>query len=440
MAHDDNWLGPKTGSRMVVAGAAAASDANSSPRRWPMACTSRCWTCPRPCAPTAALPAPDTSALTRLKSSPWSRRSHRSGAPGATSMRSCSFAAIRYCRAVLAEVALPAWNDLMSVNLTSAHILVRELLPLLRASETPSITTVASSLGYQVMPGMGAYAASKGALVSLTKAFAMELAPHVRANVVAPGAVETAFLGGGTGREDIVSDRGWFDQLSDKYVSSIPLGRVASPPTSSGPSCFFPDRVPATSRAGPASERRQVDPLKVEDGYAATRASVFDRTTAGYLSRAVRCVRTRQRQDPVRSGLAIERAIRPGSPRNVRPVQGAGPGAGDRAVFHGGYWQSRDKSQFRFMAGAWAKAGFNVALAGYRLCPDISVRDLTASIQAVPLAVVHALPATQRNLPIILAGHSAGAHLAMNWRWHGRHATRQRQRSPGSWPSAAYTI
>ena len=91
-------------------------------------------------------------------------------------MRSCSFAAIRYCRAVLAEVALPAWNDLMSVNLTSAHILVRELLPLLRASETPSITTVASSLGYQVMPGMGAYAASKGALVSLTKAFAMELA------------------------------------------------------------------------------------------------------------------------------------------------------------------------------------------------------------------------------------------------------------------------
>lgn len=81
--------------------------------------------------------------------------------------------------------------------------------------------------------------------------------------------------------------------------------------------------------------------------------------------------------------------------------------------FHGGYWQSRDKSQFRFMAGAWAKAGFNVALAGYRLCPDISVRDLTASIQAVPLAVVHALPATQRNLPIILAGHSAGAHLAI---------------------------
>ena len=187
---------------------------------------------------------------------------------------------------------------------------------------------------------------------------------------------------------------------------------LPAPPTSSGPSCFFPDRVPATSRAGPASERRQVDPLKVEDGYAATRASVFDRTTAGYLSRAVRCVRTRQRQDPVRSGLAIERAIRPGSPRNVRPVQGAGPGAGDRAVFHGGYWQSRDKSQFRFMAGAWAKAGFNVALAGYRLCRHLRARS-HCKHPGSAIGRRPRLAGPQRNLPIILAGHSAGAHLAI---------------------------
>ena len=136
----------------------------------------------------------------------------------------------------------------MSVNLTSAHILVRELLPLLRASETPSITTVASSLGYQVMPGMGAYAASARAPWSASKAFAMELAHHVRANVVGWGLPSRRPFWGGTGREDIVSDRGWFDQLSDKYVSSIPLGRVASPADIVGPSCFFPDRVPATSR------------------------------------------------------------------------------------------------------------------------------------------------------------------------------------------------
>ena len=239
MAHDDNWLGPKTGSRMVVAGAAAASDANSSPRRWPMACTSRCWTCPRPCAPTAALPAPDTSALTRLKSSPWSRRSHRSGAPGATSMRSCSFAAIRYCRAVLGR-GRAAGMERPDVGESD-----------IRAY--PGTRTAAAAAGQRnaldndrgIEPGLPGHAGHgclrrvQGRPGQPDQGIRHGTGSHARANVVAPGAVETAFLGGGTGREDIVSDRGWFDQLSDKYVSSIPLGRVASPADIVGPILFL---------------------------------------------------------------------------------------------------------------------------------------------------------------------------------------------------------
>lgn len=146
-------------------------------------------------------------------------------------------------RRPLPEVALSDWNALMEVNLTSAYLLASGLLPLLRKSDEPAIVTVASSLAYQVMPGMGAYAASKGALVSLTKAFAMECAPHVRANVVAPGAVETDFLGGGTGR-DSGGDRAWFDAMADKYVATIPLARVARPHDVVGPIFFL---------AGPAS-------------------------------------------------------------------------------------------------------------------------------------------------------------------------------------------
>lgn len=145
-------------------------------------------------------------------------------------------------RRPLAEVSLSAWNDLMQVNLTSAYLLANGLLPLLRESEWPSITTVASSLGYQVMPGMGAYATSKGALVSLTKALAMELAPKIRVNAVAPGAVETDFLGGGTGREELGNDRSWFDTMSDKYVSAVPLGRVAEPSDVVGPILFLAGR------------------------------------------------------------------------------------------------------------------------------------------------------------------------------------------------------
>ncbi|TBY02483.1 SDR family oxidoreductase [Rhizobium laguerreae] len=89
------------------------------------------------------------------------------------------------------------------------------------------------------MPGMSAYAASKGGLISLTKAFAAELAPTVRANSVAPGAVDTDFLSGGTGRVEDKGARSWFDDISAKYVASIPLGRVANEQDVVGPMLFL---------------------------------------------------------------------------------------------------------------------------------------------------------------------------------------------------------
>jgi len=81
------------------------------------------------------------------------------------------------------------------------------------------------------------------------------------------------------------------------------------------------------------------------------------------------------------------------------------------AYFHAGYWQARDKSQFRFIAPALAEAGFNVALVNYPLCPD-------ATLEALTEAVRDFVPAVRRlegvvELPLIAAGHSAGAHLAV---------------------------
>jgi NAD(P)-dependent dehydrogenase (short-subunit alcohol dehydrogenase family) len=148
-------------------------------------------------------------------------------------------------RRPLPEVDVDQWDELMAVNLRSAYLLSCGLLPLLRKGTDPAIVTVASSLGYQVMPGMGAYATSKGGLVSLTKAIAAENAPRIRANAVAPGAVETSFLGGGTGRDSEGADRSWFDEMSDKYISSIPLGRVADPADVVGPILFLLGRASA---------------------------------------------------------------------------------------------------------------------------------------------------------------------------------------------------
>lgn len=142
-------------------------------------------------------------------------------------------------RRPLEDTPVEQWDQLMAVNLRSAYLLTNALLPLLREADAPAIVTVASSLGYQVMPGMGAYATSKGGLVSLTKAIAMENAPTVRANVVAPGAVDTDFLAGGTGRDESDGGRSWFDQMRDKYVAMVPLGRVAAPADIVGPILFL---------------------------------------------------------------------------------------------------------------------------------------------------------------------------------------------------------
>jgi NAD(P)-dependent dehydrogenase (short-subunit alcohol dehydrogenase family) len=59
-----------------------------------------------------------------------------------------------------------------------------------------------AAIGAYIRPQFGPYAASKADMIAVTKTFALEHAPRVRANAVAPGPVDTAFLRGGTGRSN----------------------------------------------------------------------------------------------------------------------------------------------------------------------------------------------------------------------------------------------
>ncbi|MDB5848975.1 MAG: hypothetical protein JWP29_2727, partial [Rhodoferax sp.] len=82
--------------------------------------------------------------------------------------------------------------------------------------------------------------------------------------------------------------------------------------------------------------------------------------------------------------------------------------------FHAGYWQSRDKSTFRFIAPAFTPHGVQVALVNYPLCPHVSLADLVAAARRATTAVrAHALALNPTVLPLIAAGHSAGAHIAV---------------------------
>jgi len=99
------------------------------------------------------------------------------------------------------------------------------------------------------------------------------------------------------------------------------------------------------------------------------------------------------------------------------------------AYFHAGYWQSRDKEQFHFLAPPLVGAGFDLAVVNYPLCPDVTMEELTAAARdAIP--AVHAFVSIGRNEPgrVIAAGHSAGGHLAVELAltdWRARGATRE---------------
>lgn len=93
------------------------------------------------------------------------------------------------------------------------------------------------------------------------------------------------------------------------------------------------------------------------------------------------------------------------------PAEGAAQGV--MLYLHAGYWQSRDKSLFRFLAPAFQARGFHVALANYPLCPEVSLDALMSAVApSVAALATHVRQRGDGSLPLVVAGHSAGAHLA----------------------------
>ncbi|MCS6890834.1 MAG: alpha/beta hydrolase, partial [Rhodovarius sp.] len=82
-----------------------------------------------------------------------------------------------------------------------------------------------------------------------------------------------------------------------------------------------------------------------------------------------------------------------------------GPATGPVALFlHGGYWQRLDPSFFSHLAAGLVAHGVAVAVAGYDLCPHVTLRHIVAQAEAA----CRALPRP----PVLAIGHSAGGHLA----------------------------
>ena len=126
----------------------------------------------------------------------------------------------------LAALGDERWRTTLSVNLDGVFFTVRAALPILRPGG--SVVIVSSTAGQRGEAGHADYAASKGALIALTKSLAVECAPAITVNCVAPGWIDTDMSG------DAYADGG-----RERINATIPLGRVASADDVAGPIVFL---------------------------------------------------------------------------------------------------------------------------------------------------------------------------------------------------------
>lgn len=134
----------------------------------------------------------------------------------------------------LADTTLAEFDDVMTCNLRGAFLAAQSALPALQAGKG-AMVNVASGLGAHARPGFGPYAAAKAGMISLTKTLALESAPDVRVNAVAPSVLDTAFLRGGEGRAR--RDQAPLDL--DAMAAATPLARIATPEDVVGPILFL---------------------------------------------------------------------------------------------------------------------------------------------------------------------------------------------------------
>lgn len=115
------------------------------------------------------------------------------------------------------------WGRIMDVNVRGALRASRAAFPLLQKSGG-AIVNIASVHAIATTHNAAAYAASKAALVSLTRSLALEWAPTIRVNCVLPGAIDTPMLTEGLLRGGKGKDAG-----RESLETSIPLRRVGQP-------------------------------------------------------------------------------------------------------------------------------------------------------------------------------------------------------------------
>lgn len=123
----------------------------------------------------------------------------------------------------IADMPIEEWNSLISVNLTGVFLGCKTMVPMLSQSESPAIVNLASIDALRGSRNHAAYAATKGGVVAMTRALAVELSDRgIRVNAICPGTVRTPMV------QQMFSDADDPVALEETRVSAHPLGRIST--------------------------------------------------------------------------------------------------------------------------------------------------------------------------------------------------------------------
>jgi meso-butanediol dehydrogenase / (S,S)-butanediol dehydrogenase / diacetyl reductase len=125
------------------------------------------------------------------------------------------------------ETDLETWNRCMMVNVGSIYLVAHFGIPEMKRRGGGSIINLASVQGYACQRGVVAYAASKGAIHSMTRALALDhAADNIRVNSISPGSVRTPMLARSAAH--FAPDRP-AEEVFARFGEAHPLGRIGTP-------------------------------------------------------------------------------------------------------------------------------------------------------------------------------------------------------------------